>query len=282
MASRREDLISFADAVIDSMIAKDASALPVCESYAATEDGKANVLPLFTAWQTITAAPAPRRYVADPEAGQVFFAGVVNEGRRQAIFLMRLKVDNGRLAEFESHFVRAPADSGAHFDIAGLLNAPAMWWTPPSPADAESRQALLEAATSAHDVLPQHKAAAEDCLIIDTGHTVSDGARWPIADMPVDPNMRTPILDVELGISLGISLCHGFVLPGGVLIPDSMSMEIRKHYPKLANTPLFTPRIRAQRAAGLNFQLTKFVGGKVRGVLGFPILLPAGSRTIWA
>lgn len=277
-ALRRSQLQSFAEAVLESMVAGSPDDVPVVPLYIATENGKPTTLQMMSAWRTITAIPGPRRFVIDPEANQIFFFGPVEEDSGRALLVMRLSEADGRLTEFESHISRSRADSGWHFELDGLAGLPPVWWQAATDSDRPSRAELTGAARAAAEFDIQAPPPAADLQIIDTGFVVKDGTPWPLTVMPVDPDVRTPVIDLELGIGLSVVWGEGYVAPLGAVLPDSATLQIREGMAVGSMPPIMRPA----RTTVAYFQLTKLLGGEVRGVLGLPFVMPLGARSIWA
>jgi hypothetical protein len=57
-------------------------------------------------WTTVTSLGDYKFYIADPQAGQVAFVGLVKEGDKPALLSMRLKIVNKKIAEVESVVIR--------------------------------------------------------------------------------------------------------------------------------------------------------------------------------
>ncbi len=76
-------------------------------------------------WGTITALGSYDLRFADPLTGQVGFFGTVTETTDTSAFTLRLKVENGAVAEAETLVVRQ-ADSGIKFEGQAFENKPVL------------------------------------------------------------------------------------------------------------------------------------------------------------
>ena len=91
-------------------------------------------------WGTISAIGTYKVYFADPQAGQVGFEGTIRENGTPAILVIRLKVENRKIAEVET-IVRRGAEPAEALEKFGQPN-PA-WLQPLAPSERSSRQDML-------------------------------------------------------------------------------------------------------------------------------------------
>jgi hypothetical protein len=90
---------------LDAMVAHDAKKLPVTSDVKFTEDD----VPLLLGealWRTASGLGTYKLYFADPQAGQVAFFGTIQENGRGEAIALRLKIENGKLAEAEQIVLR--------------------------------------------------------------------------------------------------------------------------------------------------------------------------------
>jgi hypothetical protein len=93
---------------LDAMVAHTPSRVQVTEDVRFTENDVE--LKLGEAlWKTASGLGSYRLYFADPQQGQVGFYGTIRENGRPATLVLRLKVDNRRIAEAESLVLRGAA-----------------------------------------------------------------------------------------------------------------------------------------------------------------------------
>ena len=97
----RQCLEGFANQYLDAMVAHDGSKAPIARHVKFTENAKS--LPIFGAreglWITATARSNYRFFIADPQAEQVAFVGLIREGEKPALLSLRLKVENRQITE---------------------------------------------------------------------------------------------------------------------------------------------------------------------------------------
>jgi hypothetical protein len=104
----RQCLEGIMDQYLAAMVARDASKAPFAKTVKLTEN--ADTISLSNAtqglWAGSTALRDYKLYVADPQAGQVAYVGVVQENDKPALLSMRLKIDNKQITEAEMIVVR--------------------------------------------------------------------------------------------------------------------------------------------------------------------------------
>ncbi|MBN1237468.1 MAG: hypothetical protein JXB36_03150 [Gammaproteobacteria bacterium] len=107
----RACLEGFVDRYLDAMVDDDVTAAPFSANARFTENGQK--LELGDAlWNTMKSKGTYRLFVTDVEAQQVAFIGTVHEDDRDpeqsvpALFALRLKIDEGEIAEAEQMVVR--------------------------------------------------------------------------------------------------------------------------------------------------------------------------------
>jgi len=100
-ACDRACLYGFVDRYLAALVAKDPAHLPWAAHAKLTEN---NVeLPAgWGLWQTISALGTEDFRAADPETGQVAYYGVIDERGTKSFFVLRLKVEDGKIAEAET------------------------------------------------------------------------------------------------------------------------------------------------------------------------------------
>ncbi|HEX7081423.1 MAG TPA: hypothetical protein VF329_10450 [Gammaproteobacteria bacterium] len=107
----RSCLEGFVDRYLDAMIDDDVSAVPFTPDARFTEHGQQLELG-DGLWNTMKSKGTYRLFVTDVEAGQVAFIGTINEDHRDpaqetpAIIALRLKIEDGAIAEAEQMVVR--------------------------------------------------------------------------------------------------------------------------------------------------------------------------------
>lgn len=120
----RDGLVKLVNGYLDALTTGEQGRLRVGSNVRFTENGQ--VLPLGKGlWATATVEPPPRpvAYVADPEAGQVGFFGVVSEATRPVMLALRLKEHGGVIEEIET-LVSRGGPAMRIFDPAGLQSRP--------------------------------------------------------------------------------------------------------------------------------------------------------------
>ncbi len=100
-ACDRACLYGFVDKYLAALVAKDPAQLPWAPHVKFTEN---NVeLPVgWGLWGTISGLGAEDLRAADPQTGQVAYYGVIDERGTKSFFALRLKIDDGKIAEVET------------------------------------------------------------------------------------------------------------------------------------------------------------------------------------
>jgi hypothetical protein len=101
----RNCLEGIVNSYLEALVAHAPERLPVTEDVRFTENDVE--LKLGEAlWRTASGLGSYKLYFADPQQGQVGFFGTIRENGRPATLVLRLKVDNRRIAEAETLVLR--------------------------------------------------------------------------------------------------------------------------------------------------------------------------------
>jgi hypothetical protein len=145
----RQDLIRLMEQYLEALPQDDPSALPLAGDVKLVENTKE--MPVGEGlWETATGGPTDFRiFVADPEAGQVAFLGVIEEAGNPSILGARLKVSGGEITEID-HLVVHGGQYPLHPNMkkvrAGFLEpVPVMERVP--------REQMLEIANSYYEAI---------------------------------------------------------------------------------------------------------------------------------
>ena len=133
------------DKYLAALVSHDPSHLPLSETVRFTEDARA--LPLGNGfWKTATRLSTYRQDFLDVRGGTAGSLVVVQEGDHPALFVLRLKIVDNRIAEIETMVVHNEKE-GAFMDVTALRTpSPAMAVVPPAD-QRESREAAISTAT---------------------------------------------------------------------------------------------------------------------------------------
>jgi hypothetical protein len=96
----RACLEGFMQQVLDAQLAHDASALPLADNFRYTENGQDIALD-DGLWMTYTKHSDYELFVADPQAGQLAYLSVIEEGETPVIAYYRMKVASRQISELE-------------------------------------------------------------------------------------------------------------------------------------------------------------------------------------
>lgn len=280
----RACLEGIADQYLTAMVAHDASGAPFAKNVKFTEN-TVN-LPLTEGlWFTSSGLGDFKIYICDMETGQVAWVGAVKEHDKPVILSLRLKVVNHRITEAESIVIRDMDEKNlANFKIT----APAFSETL-APSDRVSREKMLRIPELYFDALkilndkdvPFH----DDCYRLENGMLTAGtfpGAPKPPPGMPASPKCRngeispmlktiynvlprrTPVVDVERGITWGI-YCFNHRGLASVKMPDG-SIQ-----PTYFNTPNSMPVSEIFRSRK----------GEITGIWGLGSAMPYGIGDGW-
>jgi hypothetical protein len=172
-------LIDFADRYLTAMVAHDASKAPMAKGVKFTENTAE--LPFTEGlWYTATGLGNYKLYIADPQAGQVGFIGIVKEHDRPVLLALRLKVSKRRITEAESIVARSPSEKA----LANLTVPRAAFSEKLAPAERRSRAELVRITNLYFDGIEQVTASIvpfdPEC------NRMENGARS--AGPPADPD----------------------------------------------------------------------------------------------
>jgi hypothetical protein len=217
-------LEGMADRYLEAMVAHDSSRAPFAENAIFTENTVR--LPLTEGlWFTASGLGDFHISICDPETGQTAWVGSVKEHDKPVILSLRLKVLNQKIAEAESIVIRDVSEKNLE---NFRLTAPAYaeFLEPSQRVSREEMARIPELYFDALKILNDRDVPFdEDCYRLENGMLTAGtfpGAPPPSAEMPGSPKCRngeippilktihsveprrTPVVDVEKGITWGI------------------------------------------------------------------------------
>jgi hypothetical protein len=301
---------TYADLLLESMVARDPSMLPLAARYAATENSIAASLNMMNAWTRVTGVKKVGQYVVDEPAGQVLVTANVDEGGLSTLFYARLKVENEEISEFELYSSRARGGSGFVMlaDEIGTLPA---GWTSPIPEDRRAtREELLQLGRAIFDDRLPAPDPSPDCVLMECGGVVYEDPEYidllfsgevqareshekvsMIAGLgpgrPFDPDARVVAVDEDQGIVVAIGVIPGFVTPYVIrsatescFVPAAM---IKMHNRTL-RPEMFPGRhvLLEMPAVAVNVEMVRMHSGKLQGMQLFNNLVAPGGVSPWA
>ncbi len=301
----RQCLEGFVDQYLNAMVAHDASMAPFSENVKFTEDAK--VLPLAGAteglWASATGLGDYKFYVADPQAGQVAYVGLVQEGDKTALLSMRLKVENEQITEAESIVVRNINERNSWT----LVTPPSAYSEALAPEERVSREELVKISNLYFDGIEQLTSKIvpwdDECYRLENGMWTA-GLKLPdelAANMPEPPdtpqesnegsppqrrrsscaagldsgafavieNIRprhTPVVDEERGVTWGVYVFNHLGVET-VTMPDG-SVKPAAYFAGNKNSMPIS-------------ELFKIKNGKIRDIMAIGVISEYGSGTGW-
>jgi hypothetical protein len=301
----RKCLEGFVNQYLAALVAHNTSKAPFAKNLKFTENakiislaGKAEGL-----WSTATSLGDYKLYVADPQAGQVAFVGLVKEGDKTALLSMRLKIEKKKITEAESVVVRNMNEG----NLWTYKTPPAEFSRPLAQEERISREELVRISSVYFDgivkltgkIVPWH----DECYRLENGMWTA-GTKLPdelAVNMPkadAAPKMpgpgaspafgrgrcteafdsgvfaliesiqprRTPVVDEERGVTWGVYM---FNHPGvkTVKMPDG-SIKPAAYF---AGQPNSMPMS----------ELFKIKGGKIRDIMAIGVVNAYKSGSGW-
>ncbi len=180
----RQCLEAFVNQYLEAMVSHDPTAAPFAENVRFTENAK-DIHPKVSPeglWADATALTGYKFYVADPQAGQIAFVGVVEtlaretrgaeavDVQRPVILSMRLKIENDQITESESIVTQAMM-GGA---MGGAMAVPpAAYSEALAPEEQVSREELIKISSLYFDSIEQSNGKIvpwhEECYRLENG-----------------------------------------------------------------------------------------------------------------
>jgi hypothetical protein len=280
----RACLENIADQYLNAMVAHDAAKAPFANNVIFTEN--TIKLPLTEGlWFTSSGLGNFKIYICDIETGQVAWVGAVKEHDKPVILSLRLKVVNHLITEAESIVIRDVDEKNlTNFEIT----MPAFLETL-DPSERVSREEMVRIPELYFDALKilndRDVPFDDDCYRLENGMLTAGtfpGAPKPPPGMPASPKCRngeispilktiysvhprrTPVVDIEKGISWGI-YCFNHRGLATVEMPDG-SIQ-----PTYFNTPNTMPVSEIFRSKN----------GTIRGIWGLGSAMPYGIGDGW-
>ena len=167
----RKCLEGFVNEYLQAMVAHNASKAPLAKNVKFTENAQmiSPANPGEGLWVTSSGLTNYRFYIADPQAGQVAFVGLVKEGDKNVLLSMRLKVEKKQITEAESIVVRNLNQNNAW----ALATPPAAFSQPLAPEERVSREELVKISNLYFDGIVQLTAKnipfGDECYRLENG-----------------------------------------------------------------------------------------------------------------
>jgi hypothetical protein len=299
----RQCLEGFANQYLTAMAARDVSKAPIAQNARYTENAAQIVLakPNEGLWARNTALTDYRLYVADPQAGQVAFVGLIREKGKPVILSARLKIENQRITEIESVVVRDINES----NLWALKTPPAEFSRPLAPGEKASREELARISSAYFDAIEKSNSKLvawhNDCYRLENGMWTAGptlppelAANEPKEALPkpaakvsaafargvcsaaIDSGVfaliesirprRTPVIDEERGVTWGVYM---FNHPGvkTVKMPDG-SIKPAAYFVGQPNSMPMS-------------ELFKIKGGKIRDIMAVGVVNQYKSGSGW-
>lgn len=265
----RACLTGMLDRYFEALARHDSSALPLAAAVKATQNGVPIVLS-GQLWRT-AGAPAWRLDAVDPSTGQAAALAVLPIAGDKASYMVRLKVEAGRIAEIETILVRR--EDNPVFAAERWTEVPPPFLQRSPPAERMGREALVKAADAYFDAIQSSGTAAyrpapftpetnrfENGL--QTTNVSLGGGKPQTAEEQMASgifkgglvsNRRFPLVDEERGVVLALVMFRG----GPTMAPSR--------------------RGRSSMVA----ELFKITGGRIQQIQAVFTPLPVGAEPGW-
>jgi hypothetical protein len=206
---------------LDALAKRDSTKLQLAKFAKFTENG-AVLYPGEGLWKTATSVTPYRLYALDPEGGQAAVSAVVMEDTTPVIFMLRIKVDGGKISEMETILCRK---GGTSLFAPDKLVEPPKPFTDIVPAARRNNRGELIAAANAYfqAVETEGKAVYHPAPFAKGANRIENGIQTTNVSlrggkpMSADDQLNTglftgtlvtdrryPVVDVETGIALGL------------------------------------------------------------------------------
>jgi hypothetical protein len=320
-ACDRACLKGVAEQLLGSIVAHDATRLPLVHEYAATENSIPSALGLMVIWRTATAAKSGY-YVIDPTSEQVFLIATLSEGPKDTLLFGRIKVEGRRISEIELFTNRSRGQGGFQFDADGPSHFPVEWTAAVPPERRASRAALLQAGRSIFDTSVAAPEASSSCVVMENGKVVAENPDVlkaiggpPTGDVkdvgkkasggnsdgtvpvpcgnppnrPTDKHARTTIIDEEQGVVVSMAVVQGVAEPylvtnptESAFVPNALSQPYTDMLKKQQSSGQFkAAAVRPMSASAAVSEVHRVYDGKLQGLHLLVNLGAPGSSSPW-
>jgi len=299
----RQCLEGFVNQYLAALVAHDAAKAPFAAKIKFTENAKVLPFPKPTEglWTKTTSLGDYKYYVADPQAGQVAYVGILKEETKPVLLSMRLKIENKKITEVESIIVRDMNEA----NLWTLKTPPAAFSKALAPEERVSRAELARISSVYFEGIVKINSKLvpwdDDCYRLENGMWTA-GTKLPdelAANMPktaakapgpgtsiafgrgkcsdafdsgvfaliesIEPR-RTAVIDEERGVTWGV---YRFNHPGvaTVKMPDGSTQKAAY----FVNQPNSMPMS----------ELFKIQRGKIRDIMAIGVVNKYKSGTGW-
>ncbi len=155
-------------AYVAAMVKHDPSGLKLAPGFKASENQQPLTLGQGV-WQSIDKVLSQPQFVTDADSGEIGYVGVIQDAGKPAFLGIRLKVENGAIAEAET-LVTQEGEGGPAFEPQGFIYREAPYLRDVPKAVRSSREQLLKTANTYWDVSTSSHNAALIPYTVDCWH----------------------------------------------------------------------------------------------------------------
>lgn len=279
-------LFALVDQYLEGLNSKDPSLVPWADEVMFTENNVALRIG-DGLWGTITGIGEYELKVADVDAGEVGFFGVVDEPQFSSLFSMRLKAVKGRISEVETVVLRTETEPKSIIWPEAVLEHKPLFYEILPEAKRRPRDRLISIADGYFDTLQLNDGTLytqfhEDCNRVENGTKTTNNAaveftsvgalgceeQFKQGNYRYDDRLRArrfPLVDEERGLVLA----SGFIDHSGRLDEYTLSDG------RLINSPIRYPH------SFYLLELFKIDDGKIRQVEAVFVTVPYGMGSPW-
>ncbi len=171
-ACDRACLNGIMDSYLAALIAHDPSRAPITSDAKSTENA-ALVKPGEGVWKTASGFGTYKVSVADPEAGQTVYIGVLKEGDGSTMFVTRLKVEARKITEIETIIARNGLGGEWNRAPSALITARPGLSAKLTASEQSPRPKMIAIANSYYEGIEQARGDitpfADDCMRMENG-----------------------------------------------------------------------------------------------------------------
>jgi hypothetical protein len=158
------------DRYLEALAVNDPAGLPMRPDVSFTENGQPLALGKGL-WATASGIPDDDyAYIEDDDLGAIGWIGVIGEGGRPAVVFVRLRVQDGLIAEIETIVRR---EQPQLYDPSNMREPRAIVFERLAPSERRSRSELVDIGNRYFDAIerldPELVAVTDDCLRIENG-----------------------------------------------------------------------------------------------------------------
>jgi len=302
---------TYADMLLDAIVAKDPSTLPLSPRYHATENSIPAALSQMRVFVLGEKVNARGPLVVDEQLGQVVVVANLQIGGAPATFWARIAVVEELITEVELYHVQSPAEGGYVMLAEEIGHEPAPWHTELTDDIRASREELEALGRGVFiDTEYELSGVGDECWVMEQGGIVmeykefsdlafGDGLQSDepnsakeamLAGLPPfrphDPEARLIAFDTERGFAVTIGLVPGYIMPTVTSVAN-ISAFVPKAMHEIHGKSILPKWLEGRSVIAedevtcVSMHILRYFDGKLQGMQMFNSLTGAGARPAW-